>query len=107
MSNIQREIHAELSDIHQAGYWRIIAKPHAAAVKDVTMLRGVPIQIGDFSDADPFGPQAMSLVLPQVSIFDALGFGELDWLRKSVDIDVLWLGELPAGYPAKSWSWPG
>lgn len=107
----QREIHAELTSNSVAGYWTIIAYPAGRPNRDVSIIRGAPIQIGEFSFTDPLGAASMTLTLPQVTIFDKLGYGELDWLVKHTDVDVIWTGDspLPAAYPQGTWGpepWP-
>ena len=115
--SVQREIYAELTNNARAGYWRVIAYPPGEPARDVTVLRGLPVIIGDYSFADPFGAQEMNLTLPQVTIFDKFGVGELDWLAKEVDVDVVWTGALPLDYPQgrkdsagvfyPQWRWEG
>ena len=99
-----------------AGYWRVVARPPGGAPVDITMFRGSPTAIGEVSFADPFGPVSMSISLPQVTLFDAIGQGDLSWLTKHIDVDVIWEGELPPGYPfgylangvwTPQWRWEG
>jgi hypothetical protein len=103
---VQREVIAHLVNSGVAGHWRITARPYGGAPEDITWLRGAPVTIGEFSFADPCGPQGMTLTLPQVTIFDRLGAGELDWVVKHTDIDVTWTGAIPAAYP-QPWAWEG
>lgn len=102
MANIQRAITA-IPSHSIAGYWRVVARQAYQAPVDATMFRGVPVKVGDFSFSDPFGPKDMTLVFPQVTIFDARGQGDLSWMVKDVNVDVIWEGALPANYPFGLW----
>lgn len=81
-----------------AGIWRVIARPYGRQAVDITWVRGVPTKIGDFSFTDPYGPKAMSLEFPGLTIFDEFGAGDLHWLAPEVDVDVVWDGPLPDGF---------
>lgn len=101
---LQHSIPHRLTDFADGGGWWVFARPKNQPVADITFLRGVPVLAGDFSFSDPYGPKDMTLVFPQISIFDKLGYGDLYWLRKKVSIDVIWAGPdlgipLPAAYP--------
>jgi len=112
----QREVQAALTEQSLAGYWRVVAYPYGKAARDVTITRGMPITVGELSFADPFGAQALTLNVPSVTIFDQRGVGDLDWMVKHVDVDVIWTGTLPDGYPfgitttagfVPQWRWEG
>lgn len=98
MSGIQRVLRAGVPDQSHAGTWRIYAKPWGKSPQDVTVVRGMPTVIGDFGFGDPFGPTDLSMTFPQVSVFDRIGSGDLYWLKKHVDVDVVWDGPLPEGF---------
>jgi hypothetical protein len=89
------------------GSWRIIARAPGHPPVDISWVRDVPTTVGDWSEADPFGPVSAELTFPAVTIFDHLGSGELFWLTKHVDFDIVWDGELPAGYPYAGYAWEG
>lgn len=89
------------------GSWRLIASPPGLEARDISFVRGVPSQLGDWEFADPFGPVQCSVTFPKVTIFDQLGAGELDWLAEGTDVDVVWVGALPAGYPDGAFRWEG
>ena len=112
----QLEVTGELTDSSLAGYWRVIAYPWGQEALDVTVVRGIPVEIGQYTFEDPFGPKAMTLSIPSVTMFDALGKGDLSWLRRGVDVDVVWAGDLPPTYPfgkqysdhfEPQWRWEG
>ena len=115
MAKIQRAITGTV-DNSIAGHWRVVAHGSNGAYLDVTFFRGAPTVVGEFSFADPFGPQSMSITFPQVTIFDALGTGDLSWVLRHVDVDVIWEGYLPPDYPfgyfdgevwVPKWAWEG
>ena len=115
MGALQRPVRASI-DTSVAGGWRVVAHGANGALMDVSLFRGVPSLVADFSFADPFGPVAMSVTFPQVTIFDALGTGDLRWVMRHVDVDVSWEGDLPPDYPfgywdgdlwVPKWAWEG
>lgn len=117
MSERQVPVDFGRPDQSLAGYWRFVARPRGKEPVDISAVRGIETSIGRMVTADPFGPKEMTLVLPMVSIFDRLGEGDLWWCRRHVDIDVIWEGDLPAGFtpvisiPGSSeppkWRWEG
>jgi hypothetical protein len=117
MTWITHPIDAGVPDQSVAGAWRVLIKPRAQSVVDATVLRGLATKIGSFSFADPFGPKEMSFTFPGVSVFDRLGMGDLAFLRRGNDVDVVWDAPLPAGFhplPAipgaagtQPWRWEG
>ena len=91
-----------------AGTWRLHTRPSKGLpTQDVTYFRDIPTTIGAFSWEDPYGPKTMSLTFPKVTIFDRVGFGELEWLEAFADFDLVYTGALPAGYPYTSFRWEG
>lgn len=114
---LQRPIVWGTPDQSAAGHWLFIARPRGLPPVDVTYVREVATKVGAFSFADPFGAKSMTLTFPGVSLFDRLGVGELHWMRKHVDIDVIWDGALPTGFlplptiagttSAPQWRWEG
>lgn len=117
MSDVQHAIDAGTPDQGLAGHWRVTARPRGQAPVGATSLRGSDTRVDSIGFSDPFGPKSMTLTFPQVTIFDALGEGDLWWIRKHVDVDVEWVGALPAGFvptvptpgvtQAPSWRWEG
>jgi hypothetical protein len=116
MTDRQRAIRGTTANQTVAGYWRIIITTPSGLAHDVSMFRGIPVTIGDFAFSDPFGALSMSLEFPQITIFDRLGDGDLDWAVKGSDLDVQWEGDLPPNYPfgttingvwTPSWRWEG
>jgi len=91
------------------GRFRIIATPLGGTPRDITSIRGVPVTLTSFSDADPFGYASARLDFPMLSGYDAPGSGELDWLTRHSLIDiyhssVLWpIGSPKAGQPMPIW----
>lgn len=72
------------------GFFRIYARPLGKSWREITMLRGVPITVGSMSSSDPFTDSVANLSLPMVSVFDAPGQGDLDWLVEDTDINIVW-----------------
>lgn len=70
---------------------------------DVTNFRGVPAQLGDYADADPFGDATFTVSFPQISPFDDFDSPELaPWLSYYADVDLWWVPAVaadPATYP--------
>jgi hypothetical protein len=99
-----KSLSAYASEQETLGYFRIFATPPGQRQREITMFRGVPVKIGTVSTQDPFTESTASLVLPQVTVFDTPGSGDLDWLVPSSDIDIVW--ENVGGYDL-TWSWEG
>jgi hypothetical protein len=75
---------------------------------DVTWVRGVPTKINSYSWSDPYGPKQMSVTFPGITIFDKIGYGDLEWLQRDANIDLHWITpNLPASYPYGVWRWEG
>lgn len=65
------------------GRWRAIAGPPSGPLTDITYLRDTPVSVEWLSFADPFGPEAVIIRCPQLTILDVLdgtGGGGLGWL---------------------------
>lgn len=88
-----------------SGHWTVTARPPRHAPVDITVVRGVPTVIGEYSFADPFGPKDLTLTFPRVTALDKPGEGDLWWLRPFTDIDVRWVGAVPG--TADDWVWEG
>jgi len=95
-----------LADGTVVGGWWIFARPRGLPIADVSHFRGVPSVVGSFSFADPFGPKDISITWPAISMFEALGRGDLYWLREKVSIDVVWADALPLAYPFGRYAGP-
>lgn len=89
------------------GHWTLTVSAPGVGPVDILVFRGAPTQIASFDFEDPFGPSTLSFSLPAVSIFDALGQGDLAWLVKEADVDLAYTGPLPAGYPVSGFRWEG
>ena len=91
-------------DQNPIGYFRIFARPINGVRREITVFRGAPIQLGTASSSDPFTDTTASLDCPQITIFDAPGRGDLDWLVEDTDIDIVWHNY---GSYDFTWSWEG
>ena len=89
------------------GRWRVWARPPGGARREVTYVRGLPVVIDTMSESDPFGWESANIGLPMVWVFDHVGVGDLDWLVAGADVDIVWEGALPAGYPYSGFAWEG
>ena len=98
----QRPIRALPLEHGDAGSWSITAYPRGRAPRELAFFRGVPTKVDSFSFADPFGAQDLQLTFPAATLFDARGFGDLDWATKFTDVDVVWTGAVPPGYAPHS-----
>lgn len=95
---------AVASDQESLGYFRIWARPPGGRRREVTIVRNSPIQVTGASTSDPFTDQTATLSLPQVTLFDNPGTGDLDWLVPDCDIDIVWEN---TGYYDLEWRWEG
>lgn len=92
------------SEVEQLGYFRIFARPPGGVRREITIFRGAPIVVTSAVFADPFTHQTASIDLPQVTIFDNPGTGDLDWLVPDAQIDIVFQN---TGYYDFEWSWEG
>lgn len=95
---------AQPVDTNPVGYFRIFARPPGGDQREITIFRGAPVAIESASTSDPFTESTASLSLPQVTIFDAPGQGDLDWLVRECDIDIVWQNY---GAYDFDWRWEG
>lgn len=91
----------------EEGRWRIVAHRPGHEPVDITFVRGVPTTLRDWTWSDPFGPSTASLTFPSVTCWEPLGAGELFWLAPDVNVDIIWDGPLPEGYPFSEFRWEG
>lgn len=90
------------------GQWVLSVFRHGRRPVNISVFRGVPVKIPEGSFSDPFGPKALSLTFPTVSILEQLGVGDLYWAVKGANIDLVWDGEIPEDYPYGIWGlWGG
>jgi hypothetical protein len=99
-----RALKATASESEQLGYFRLFAKPPGGTRREITIFRGAPVLIDNASFADPFTHQTAQISLPQVTIFDMPGSGDLDWLVPDSDIDIVWQN---TGSYEYRWRWEG
>jgi hypothetical protein len=92
------------SESESLGYFRIFAKPPGGPRREITIFRNAPIVLANCSFGDPFTHQTAQINLPQVTVFDNPGQGDLDWLVADCDIDVVWQNTGPYDI---DWSWEG
>lgn len=90
-----------------SGHFRIrIIHPSGRGL-DVTMFRGIPVQVGSISTADPFGDSTASLTFPMISGFDRPGFGDLWWWVPWARVEIRWYDTTDQGYAPSNWVWEG
>lgn len=92
------------SESESLGYFRIFARPPGGARQEITIFRGAPIMLSTCVFGDPFTHQTAEISLPQVTVFDNPGNGDLDWLVPNCDIDIVW--ENTGSYNV-DWRWEG
>jgi hypothetical protein len=92
------------SEQESLGFFRIFATPPGSFSREITLFRDAPVQIGNVVTQDPFTEVTAGLTLPQVTVFDAPGEGDLDWLVPNSDIDIVW--QNTGGYDF-DWRWEG
>lgn len=95
---------AEPTEIGELGYWRIYATPPGKARKEITVFRGAPIVLSTVAFQDPFSDATASLTCNQITPWDNLGSGDLDWVVPDADIDIVWENTGPYEF---KWSWEG
>ena len=95
----QRAISDVLHDTSLAGAWSLVVRRPSQSPVNLTMFRGQPIQIDRYSFGDPFGPASLEFTVPGVSGYERHGVGDLGWAVKHADVDLVWTGDLPSGYP--------
>jgi hypothetical protein len=86
------------------GYFRVFATPPNGDRREITIFRGAPVQLDECGFGDPFSETTATMKLPQVTIFDNLGDGDLDWLVPDCDIDIVWQN---TGKYEWDWRWEG
>ena len=99
-----RSLSAYPSENRSLGYFRIFAKPPGEARREITVFRGAPVVLNNVVFGDPFTHQTAQLSLPQVTLFDNPGQGDLDWMVPDADIDIVW--ENTGDYDI-DWRWEG
>jgi hypothetical protein len=99
-----RSLSATASSSESLGYFRVFAKPPGGVRREITIFRGAPIIVENASFSDPFTHTTASIALPQVTVFDNPGEGDLDWLVADSDIDIVWQNTGPYAF---NWSWEG
>lgn len=76
---------------HGGRFVVLIAKPGKNG-RYANTLRGAPVQLDSYSNADPFGDSTAQLTFPQLSIFDDLQGSDLDqWLGDFANVDIWWV----------------
>ncbi len=97
--SVQRSVTAQVLDVSVAGQWRLYARRPGHAPVEITYVRDTPTTYGSWSLADPFGPKSASLTFPKITLWDALGVDDLYWCAYGTDVDIVWDGPVPFGYP--------
>lgn len=80
--------HVEQSD--EIGYFRIYVTPPGGRRREITFFRGIPTEVTEIMTSDPFTDMSCGLKFPQVTVFDTLGVGDLDWMVAYADVDIVW-----------------
>lgn len=91
----------------QVGTWQLSVNPSGQAPLDISIFRGLPTQLASIDFEDPFGPATMNFILPAVTLFDGIGRGDLAWCVKEADVQLAYIGPMPANYPFKGYAWEG
>lgn len=88
----------------RGGYHRIIATPPGKAPRDITFIRGTPVQLNSYATADPFGDSVASLTLPMVTPLDDPTSEELCFLQDDTLLDIWFIPAMavPDGWVAGS-----
>jgi len=86
------------------GYYRVFAQPPGGHRREITIFRGAPVRLMSATTQDPFTEVNAQIALPQVTLFDNPGSGDLDWLVADCDIDIEF--QNTGAYDFR-WSWEG
>src|SRR4051812_20234763 len=86
------------------GYYPIFAPPPGGYPREITVFPGAPIQGVSAPPPDPVTESVASVSLPQVTVFDNPGNGDLDWLVADADIDIVFQN---TGAYDFDWRWEG
>ena len=70
------------------GKFQVIASTPRGKTENISLFRGAAIQVSDLTSRDPFGDATCNLQIPQVTIFDQPGQGDLFWLKPYTNIDI-------------------
>lgn len=100
----QSSLTAYASETEALGYFRVFAQPPGGVRKEITVFRGVPVKVANATTGDPFTDITAQISLPQVTVFDAPGEGDLDWLVAEADIDIVFQN---TGAYEFDWAWEG
>lgn len=99
-----RALTAQPTDVSPLGYFRIFAQPPGGVRREITIFRDAPIVVENCSFQDPFSEQTAQISLPQVTIFESPGEGDLDWMVPNSNIDIVWEN---TGRLDLDWRWEG
>lgn len=89
-----------------AGGFRVFVSPPVGARVEISMFRGAPVMVTQWSFADPFSEEVAVLSCPQITAFDTPGSGDLGWLVGGSDVDIIWQ-PMPGSPITTAWSWEG
>ena len=92
------------SEQQPLGYFRIFVRPPGGYRREITVFRGAPVRVDGVTTQDPFTDVTASLALPQVTVFDTPGEGDLGWLVPDTDVDIVFQN---VGDYEFDWRWEG
>jgi hypothetical protein len=75
----------------EGGRFAIVARPPNRTPVDITIVRGVPVQLEDYSTADPFGWAGGRIDLPMLTAMDDFGAGDLSFMTEDTLIDIFYV----------------
>lgn len=74
-----------------AGAFSLVFSRKGGETKDVTMFRGVPVTLANYTSGDPFGDGTAVITFPQISVLDDLSSSEFSgWLSHYANVDIYW-----------------
>lgn len=79
----------------RGGYHRIIATPPGRRPMDITFVRGAQVDLGEYTDTDPFGDATCPIGLPMCTVADDPTSDELAFLADDTLIDIWWIPAMP------------